>query len=290
MQRAESDNAIAPIAPQVNTTTAGADSLVTAVCMKNVQDWMSLGSSPSNGGENAIPACLIAPFFPPTRPCTHPPAPATIPKPTETKQKPTPTPVSGIGRDKYYCLPTFDVQGWPAGQGPSMEEFGVPAKAPITDFPMNTEPLICAGQCSTTPGCEYFVQIKPAGCYLKSRPFDSDSKFGSTGPNQNVDVSCFRGDEAWIRAGSVLDAALPQLPVSYTGGGLLTGAVAGVTTLAGNASALTYYCIREYGINGTVYSSSTVGAGGCWVWWLLWSDESGPVLPLESVAMVCLSM
>jgi len=179
-----------------------------------------------------------------------------------TTQPPTNPPQSVIvARDKYYCLPTFDVQGWPAGQGPGLEEFGTPAKPAITDFPLNTEPLICAGQCSSTPGCEYFVQVKPAGCYLKSRPFDSDSKYGSTGPNGNVDVSCFRGEEAWLRAGSILDAALPQLPVSYTGGGVLTGAVAGAANLAGNASALTYYCIREYGINGTVFSSSTVGAG-----------------------------
>jgi hypothetical protein len=164
-------------------------------------------------------------------------------------------------RDKYYCLPTFDVQGWPAGQGPEAEDFGFPVKPTVTDFPLNTESLICAGQCSTTKGCEFFVQVKPAGCYLKSRPFDSDSKYGQTGPNKNIDVSCFRGEEAWTRAGSILDGALPQLPVSYTGGGVLTGAVAGASGLVGNATALTYYCIREYGIRGTVFSNSTVGAG-----------------------------
>ena len=81
-----------------------------------------------------------------------------------------------MARDKYYCLPTFDVQGWPAGQGPDVDEFGpVPAKAPATDFPAMGEPTICAGQCSTTAGCEYFVQLSPTGCYLKARPFDSDS-------------------------------------------------------------------------------------------------------------------
>lgn len=88
-----------------------------------------------------------------------------------------------------------------------------------------------------------------------------------TGPNKNVDVTCFRGEEAWMRAGSILDAALPQLPVSYTGGGVLTaataaGAAAGAAGApAGNASALTYYCVREYGLNGTVFSNTTVGAG-----------------------------
>jgi hypothetical protein len=48
-------------------------------------------------------------------------------------------------------------------------------QAPVTDFPASTEPTICAGQCSTTGGCEFFVQTVPTGCYLKGRPFDSDS-------------------------------------------------------------------------------------------------------------------
>jgi hypothetical protein len=92
-----------------------------------------------------------------------------------------PTPTVAVSRDKYYCIPTFDVQGWPAGQGPppaaGSDDAGppAPAKPAVTDFPTNVEPTICAGQCSTTPGCEYFVQTLPAGCYLKSRPFDSDS-------------------------------------------------------------------------------------------------------------------
>jgi hypothetical protein len=82
-----------------------------------------------------------------------------------------------VARDKYYCLPTFDVQGWPAGQGPDVDQYGASpaAKAPVTDFPTNTEPTICAGQCSATAGCEFFVQNTPAGCYLKGRPFDSDA-------------------------------------------------------------------------------------------------------------------
>jgi hypothetical protein len=41
---------------QINTTTGGADSLVTAVCMKNQQDWMALGST--HGGERARPSPL----------------------------------------------------------------------------------------------------------------------------------------------------------------------------------------------------------------------------------------
>ncbi|KAI8472430.1 MAG: hypothetical protein J3K34DRAFT_210867 [Monoraphidium minutum] len=113
----------------VNASAGGADSLVTAVCMKNMQDWVSLGAA---RGVN-------------------------------------------VARDKYFCLPTFDVQGWPAGQGPDRDEWGSPSKLPTTDFPANTEPTICAGQCSTTQGCEFFVQTVPSGCYLKGRPFDSDS-------------------------------------------------------------------------------------------------------------------
>ncbi|GBF97656.1 hypothetical protein Rsub_10532 [Raphidocelis subcapitata] len=200
----------------VNTTAGGADSLVTAVCMKNLPDWMALGAA------HGVAAA----------------------------------------RDRYYCLPTFDVQGWPAGQGPDADEFGGPAKQPaVTDFPLNTEPIVCASQCSTTPGCEFFVQVKPAGCYLKTRPFDMDSRYGKTGPDTRVDVSCFRGEETWTRAGSILDGALPQLPVVYSGGGVLTGAVAGAAGVPGNASALTYYCIREYSIGGVVLSNTTVGAG-----------------------------
>jgi len=172
-----------------------------------------------------------------------------------------PLPVAAA-RDKYYCFPTFDVQGWPAGQGPNAEDNAAPVKGLATDFPANTVPVICAGQCSTTPGCEYFVQITPAGCYLKSHPFDTESRFGKTGPDTKVDVSCFRGAEAWLRAGGVLDLALPQLPVAYQGGGVLTGAVAGASSVEGNATALTYYCIRVHGVNGTVLSSKTVGPGG----------------------------
>lgn len=40
---------IAKMLLQVNTSTGGADSLVTALCMKNVADWMALGAS--HGGE-----------------------------------------------------------------------------------------------------------------------------------------------------------------------------------------------------------------------------------------------
>jgi hypothetical protein len=53
--------------------------------------------------------------------------------------------------------------------------------------------------------------------------------------------------------------------VAYTGGGLLTGSVAGVTSMAGNATALTYYCVREYGVSGAVYKNMTVGVGGFWL-------------------------
>jgi hypothetical protein len=173
-----------------------------------------------------------------------------------------PPPVAAA-RDKYYCLPTFDVQGWPAGQGPEAADFGPgPAKPLVTDFPTNVEPIMCAGQCSMTPGCEYFVQTKPAGCWLKAHPFDADSKYGRTGPDPKVDVSCFRGEETWARAGGVLDLALPQPPQTYSGGGVLTGEVAGATAVAANASALTYYCAREYGVNGTVLARSNVGPGG----------------------------
>lgn len=102
---------------------------------------------------------------------------------------------------------------------------------------------------------------------LKARAFDADSRYGKTGPDMKVDVSCFRGEEGWTRAGGLLDAALPQLPVSYNGGGVLNaGAGATVGPLgggapAGNASALNYYCVREYVVNGSVLSSATVGAG-----------------------------
>lgn len=63
------------------------------------------------------------------------------------------------------------------------------------------------------------------------------SKYGSTGPNKNVEKTCFRGDESWLRAGSILDAALPQLPVSYTGGGMLTSASECVGDTAGDTEA-----------------------------------------------------
>jgi hypothetical protein len=91
-------------------------------------------------------------------------------------------------------------------------------------------------------------------------------RYGMTGPNKNVDVTCFRGEDSWLRAGGLLDAAVPQLPVSFSGGGVLTGAIAGGAAGAagapvGNASALTFYCIREYGLNGTVFKRTTVGAG-----------------------------
>jgi hypothetical protein len=76
-------------------------------------------------------------------------------------------PLVAAARDRYYCLPTFDVQGGPAGQP---DDAAGGAKAPVTDFPLNSDPLVCAASCSATPGCEYFVQVKPAGCYLKSRP------------------------------------------------------------------------------------------------------------------------
>ncbi|GBF94937.1 hypothetical protein Rsub_07438 [Raphidocelis subcapitata] len=196
---------------KVNVTAGGADSLVTAMCMKNVQDWNALGAA------HGVAAA----------------------------------------RDRYYCLPTFDVQGGPAGQS---DEPAAGAKPPVTDFPLNTDPLVCAASCSATQGCEYFVQIKPAGCYLKSRPFDSDGRFGTTGPSPSVDVSCFRGEDAWLRAGSILDAALPQLRAGFAGG-VLTGSVAGAAGLVGNATAATYYCAREYSVNGTVHSKTDVGEG-----------------------------
>lgn len=170
-------------------------------------------------------------------------------------------------RDKYYCLPTFDVQGWPAGQGPDPADFG-PQRPPQTDFPDNAEPIVCASQCSSTPACEYFVQTKPAGCYLKSRAFDADAKYGRTGPDPKVDVSCFRGEDAWTRAGGVLDLALPQPPAPLGGGGaggvINAGSLAGGAAAAGvaaNASALNYYCVREYAVGGQVLSNASVGAG-----------------------------
>ena len=90
--------------------------------------------------------------------------------------------------------------------------------------------------------------------------FDSDGRFGTTGPNPSVDVSCFRGEDAWLRAGSVLDAALPQLRPGLAGG-VLTGSVAGAVGLVGNATAATYYCAREYAVDGTVHSKTSVGEG-----------------------------
>jgi len=47
---------------QVNATQSGADSMVTATCMKSEQDWMALGNA--RGSESRFSACPLAAGLP----------------------------------------------------------------------------------------------------------------------------------------------------------------------------------------------------------------------------------
>ena len=159
--------------PQVNVTAGGADSLVTAMCMKALPDWFAFGSA--RGSESphthhprthnhAHTRCSL-------QACGRrgPPSLAATPSPLQTPPQPCRLIPVAVSRDKYYCLPSFDVQGWPAGQGPPAEggDDAGPPKAPVTtDFSTNTEPTICAGQCSSTQA----RRVGGVGCSEGQRP------------------------------------------------------------------------------------------------------------------------
>lgn len=177
----------------------------------------------------------------------------------------------------YYCLPNYDLAGDQAGAPTATSaEAGPPPPRPPGGLAKpevaTTSILLCAEQCRLFEGgsCQFFVQ-QSGICYLKSNMIGG--AFGTTGPSNTTLNTCIQGSETWTLFGGQLDYLLPpptadRLEAESTGGllaGLGGGAAAGATA-AGAAAALggnaTYYCIREYVVNGTLVRSGPVSNAG----------------------------
>jgi hypothetical protein len=171
-------------------------------------------------------------------------------------------PTAGAG---FYCLANYDLAGDQAGAPTATSaEAGPPPPRPPGGLAKpevaTTSILLCAEQCRLFEGgCQFFVQ-QSGICYLKSNMIGG--AYGTTGPSNTTLNTCIQGSEAWTLFGGQLDYLLPpptadRLEVDSSL--LLPGGGAAAPAGGGNA---TYYCIREYVVNGTLVRSGPVANAG----------------------------
>jgi hypothetical protein len=205
----------------INGAAGKADAAVSAACVKNQTDWLSVGRSNAGAG--------------------------------------------------FYCLPGYDFAGDPAGAPTATSaEAGPPPPKPPGGLAKpevaTTSILLCAEQCRLFDGCQFFVQ-QPGICYLKQTILGG--AYGTTGPSNVTLNACVQGSDNWIMLGDQLSYVLPPPDISkieaesnsaLTLGGAAAGAV-GPGGAAPGANA-TYYCLREYVVNGTLVRSGQVPGAG----------------------------
>jgi hypothetical protein len=214
----------------INAASGKADGGVAASCVKNQTDWLAVGRTTAGAG--------------------------------------------------FYCLPGYDFAGDPAGSPTATSaEAGPPPPRPPGGLAKpevaTTSILLCAEQCRLFDGCQFFVQ-QPGICYLKQTILGG--AYGTTGPSNVTLQACVAGTDNWIMLGDQLSYILPPPDISRieaesnaalgiglngalgaAAGAAAAAAAAGAAPIGGNA---TYYCIREYVVNGTLVRSGQVANPG----------------------------